>query len=198
MIAAMLLLTSCSASQTTSVQPVSSTSPRPSVDDSAFRQAVNQAMIAASAAQSAKSPASWEKVASLWSQGIASMKGVPKASPNYGSSLSKVKEYQEYFQYAQRKSVDVPQILVQVKELLKQGLTLRSSPDCTDKMRKLQPQAKELRAKIELMSPDSAVRVHLGATVIDLNLCVSCSDALAHEACIRVANGIKDAEQAVN
>ncbi|MHC5825888.1 MAG: hypothetical protein ACYT04_61060, partial [Nostoc sp.] len=44
-------------------------------------------------------------------------------------------------------------------------------------------------------APDSPIHTRLSTATIDLNLCVTCSEALAPDACNRVASAVKDAEQ---
>ena len=95
-------------------------------------------------------------------------------------------------------SNEFPNLLAQIKRLHKAGQDLRSKPNCTEEMQELQPQAKAIRAKAEAAAPDSPIRIYLAPAAIDLNLCVSCSDAIAPTACQNVASAIKDAEGYLN
>ncbi|WP_100898141.1 hypothetical protein [Nostoc flagelliforme] len=95
-------------------------------------------------------------------------------------------------------SNEFPDLLAQIKQLHKAGQELRSKSNCTQEMQKLQSQAKAIRAKAEAAAPDSPIRIYLAPAAIDLNLCVSCSDATAPTACQNVASAIKDAEGYLN
>ena len=67
-----------------------------------FTLAVNRALNAAEMAQSAKSQIEWEAVASQWQDATELMKIVPPSHPKYKEARKKVKEYQNYADYAIR------------------------------------------------------------------------------------------------
>lgn len=67
-----------------------------------FRDAVNKAMEAANAVQSAKTPEEWQNVATLWQTAIALMQQVPEGDANHAVAQQKVTEYTNYLQYAQQ------------------------------------------------------------------------------------------------
>jgi len=67
-----------------------------------FRDAVNKAMAAATAVQSAQDQAAWQAVAVQWQEAIALMQQVPADDPNYATAQAKVTEYTGYLQYAQQ------------------------------------------------------------------------------------------------
>ena len=67
-----------------------------------FTLAVNRALNAAEMAQSAKSQIEWEAVASQWQDATELMKIVPPSHPKYKEARKKVKEYQNYVDYAIR------------------------------------------------------------------------------------------------
>ncbi|MCW6038986.1 hypothetical protein K4A83_22425 [Spirulina subsalsa FACHB-351] len=79
----------------TEVAPAVPTSPTP------FRDAVNKAMEAANAVQTAQTQAEWQQVAQTWQEAIALMQQVPADDPNYATAQEKVTEYQGYLEYAQ-------------------------------------------------------------------------------------------------
>ncbi|MGG6242158.1 hypothetical protein ACQ4N7_26375 [Nodosilinea sp. AN01ver1] len=62
-------------------------------EDRTFADAVNQAMAAAEAAQTAKTSDEWENIANLWTQAINSMKAVPETNQNYQVAQQKAIEY---------------------------------------------------------------------------------------------------------
>jgi hypothetical protein len=70
--------------------------------DRTFADAVNQAMAAAEATQTARNPDEWEKAASLWTQAIELMKAVPEASENYQTAQQKITDYQPNLEYSQK------------------------------------------------------------------------------------------------
>ncbi|ASC70288.1 uncharacterized protein XM38_012250 [Halomicronema hongdechloris C2206] len=105
----MLALTSCglvpfsktSSSQETPAavaEEASSDEDQP-IDDS-FGEAVNTAMAAAEAAQTAQTADEWGNVAELWTKAIELMKAVPESSENYQTAQQKVEEYQRNVDYA--------------------------------------------------------------------------------------------------
>jgi len=65
-----------------------------------FREAVNAAMAAAVAAQTADSPQAWAEVARGWQQAIADMKAVAPTHPRYETAQQKATEYGKNFDYA--------------------------------------------------------------------------------------------------
>ncbi len=67
-----------------------------------FHDAVNQAMAAANAVQTAKTQAEWQNVVTLWQNAIALMKQVPPEHPRHDVAQQKVTEYTGYLQYAQK------------------------------------------------------------------------------------------------
>lgn len=69
-----------------------------------FKLAVNRAMNAAEMAQSAQSQLEWEAVASQWQDAMELMKIVPVNHPKYTLARKKIREYQRYYEYAQRVS----------------------------------------------------------------------------------------------
>lgn len=69
-----------------------------------FRDAVNKAMEAANAVQTAQSSEEWQAVVILWQEAIALMQQVPQEDPNYQTAQQKVTEYQKYLEYAQNNS----------------------------------------------------------------------------------------------
>ncbi|MCU0515490.1 MAG: hypothetical protein MUC60_01250 [Oscillatoria sp. Prado101] len=69
-------------------------------DTDSFRHAVNKATSAANMAQSAKSRAEWDTVASFWQEAIEFMKAVPPSSPNYKVARDRVVQYQRNLDYA--------------------------------------------------------------------------------------------------
>lgn len=101
----MLALTSCNISTLNETTPsqenqteASSTETQP-VEES-FGEAVNTAMAAAEAAQTATTANEWGNVAELWRKAIELMAAVPEDSENYQTAQQKVAEYQEYIDYA--------------------------------------------------------------------------------------------------
>ncbi|MEM9538295.1 MAG: hypothetical protein AAGA60_02160 [Cyanobacteria bacterium P01_E01_bin.42] len=66
-----------------------------------FRDAVNSAMSAANAVQTAQTQAEWQNVVTLWQTAIALMQQVPEGDPNRAVAQQKVTEYTGYLQYAQ-------------------------------------------------------------------------------------------------
>jgi hypothetical protein len=60
-----------------------------------FQQGIDAAQNAAFFAQTAKSKAEWESVASQWDQAIAFMKSVPQSNPNYAVAQNRVVLYQQ-------------------------------------------------------------------------------------------------------
>ena len=66
-----------------------------------FRDAVNSAMAAANAVQTAQTAAEWQNVVTLWQTAIALMKQVPAGDPDHAVAQEKVTEYTVYLQYAQ-------------------------------------------------------------------------------------------------
>jgi hypothetical protein len=69
--------------------------------DRTFADAINQAMAAAEATQTAKTSDEWKNAADLWTQAIDLMESVPETSENYQTSQQKVKEYQPNLEYAE-------------------------------------------------------------------------------------------------
>lgn len=60
-----------------------------------FQRGIDAAQNAAFFAQTAKSKAEWEFVASHWEEAIAFMKAVPPSSPNYNVALNRIVQYQQ-------------------------------------------------------------------------------------------------------
>ncbi|WP_017304154.1 hypothetical protein [Spirulina subsalsa] len=83
--------------------PAVPTSPTP------FRDAVNKAMAAANAVQTAQTQAEWQEVAQTWQEAIALMQQVSADDPNYATAQEKVTEYQGYLEYAQTNATNAPQ-----------------------------------------------------------------------------------------
>ncbi|MBD1874644.1 hypothetical protein H6F75_14225 [Nodosilinea sp. FACHB-131] len=71
-----------------------------SVQDRVFADAVNQAMAAAGAAQTAQNSDDWKNVSNLWTTAIELMRAVPETSQNYQAAQQKVSEYQSNLAYA--------------------------------------------------------------------------------------------------
>ncbi len=69
-----------------------------------FREAIGQATRAATLAQSAFSPADWNKVAMAWIEAVAWMQTVPPNSPKRVFAEKKVAEYLQNFTFAQRRA----------------------------------------------------------------------------------------------
>jgi hypothetical protein len=67
-----------------------------------FREAVNQAINAANLTQLAKSQNDWKTVANEWQKSIDMMTIVPVSSPNYAVAQTKILEYQQNLNYAQK------------------------------------------------------------------------------------------------
>lgn len=74
--------------------------PTPAADP--FREAVNEAMTAAEAVQTAQTAAEWQAVAEGWERAIALMKQVPESNPNYATAQQKISDYQPNLDYAQQ------------------------------------------------------------------------------------------------
>lgn len=118
----MLTLTACnvgSSEETTSPQAVqtevveeSSSPEAPLVDDS-FGEAVNTAMAASEATQTAKTTDEWKAVAELWSKAIELMKAVPETSENYQTAQQKATEYQSNLEYAKSNAVQAEEEIEQ-------------------------------------------------------------------------------------
>ncbi|MBE9079427.1 hypothetical protein IQ241_19350 [Romeria aff. gracilis LEGE 07310] len=72
--------------------------------DQTFRDAVNTAMEAATAAQIASTRDAWNYVGELWNKAIALMQAVPEADENYQIAQVKAVEYQKNLDYAQARS----------------------------------------------------------------------------------------------
>ncbi|MDB9313255.1 hypothetical protein PN462_09105 [Spirulina sp. CS-785/01] len=77
-------------------------SPNVPQSENPWYDAVNKAMEAANAVQTAQTQEEWQSVAQTWQQAIALMRQVPQDSPNYQQAQQKVTEYQGYLQYAQK------------------------------------------------------------------------------------------------
>lgn len=69
-----------------------------------FREAVSQAVRAASLSQNAFSPADWNQVAMAWIEAVAWMQSVPPNSPKRIFAEKKVREYLENFTYARQRA----------------------------------------------------------------------------------------------
>ncbi len=67
-----------------------------------FREAVNAAMTAAVAAQTAQAPQQWATVATSWHQAVTQMKAVATDHPRYATAQKKVVEYGKNFDYARQ------------------------------------------------------------------------------------------------
>ncbi len=67
-----------------------------------FREAVNAAMAAAVAAQTAQSPQQWATVATSWNKAITNMKAVAPDHPRYATAQQKATEYGKNFDYARQ------------------------------------------------------------------------------------------------
>ncbi|MBE7379923.1 MAG: hypothetical protein F6J95_000750 [Leptolyngbya sp. SIO1E4] len=65
-----------------------------------FREAVNSAMAAGEATQTAKTPEEWDNVATLWTNAIEFMEAVPESNDNYQVAQQKIFEYQPNLSYA--------------------------------------------------------------------------------------------------
>jgi len=69
-----------------------------------FREAVSQAIRAASLSQNAFSAADWNQVAMAWIEAVAWMQSVPPNSPKRIFAEKKVREYLQNFTYAQQRA----------------------------------------------------------------------------------------------
>lgn len=76
-------------------------SPQPNVS---YQQALVKAESATSISQSAISPEDWAIVSRKWQQAIQLLKAVPASHPNYKNAKAKLAEYQQQFDYAQKKA----------------------------------------------------------------------------------------------
>ncbi|MBD2180209.1 retroviral-like aspartic protease family protein [Planktothrix sp. FACHB-1355] len=85
---------SLAAKTTTSAVPQSDT----------YEQALVKAASANSISQSASSQDDWQIVSNKWQQAIELLKAVPAASPKYAIAKTKLKEYQQYLDYAQSRA----------------------------------------------------------------------------------------------
>ena len=65
-----------------------------------WRDAVNRAMAAAEAAQTAQTSDDWSAVATTWDEAIALLLSIPEADPNYARAQEKVVEYTRNLDYA--------------------------------------------------------------------------------------------------
>lgn len=90
-------------SQAPEVQAVNEVSEeQPVVEEDGFGEAVNSAMAASEAAQTAQTADEWSKVTELWGNAIELMQAVPETSENYQTAQQKVEEYQPNLEYAQK------------------------------------------------------------------------------------------------
>jgi chemotaxis protein histidine kinase CheA len=71
-------------------------------EDRTFADAVNQAMAAAEAAQTAKKSDDWKNVANFWTKAIELMEAVPETNQNYQIAQQKATEYQSNLAYARQ------------------------------------------------------------------------------------------------
>ena len=87
--------------------PEESTSEQPASDPEVnpFGDAVNAAMAAAEATQTANTAEEWREVAALWRQAIELMKAVSADSDNYSTAQQKVIEYQSNLEYAEQNAI---------------------------------------------------------------------------------------------
>lgn len=79
------------------------TEPAPATDRT-FADAINTAMSAAEAAQTAKTSDEWKNVENLWYRAITLMNTVPQTSVNYQTAQQKANEYQDNLAYARKNS----------------------------------------------------------------------------------------------
>ncbi|MBD2387569.1 hypothetical protein [Cylindrospermum sp. FACHB-282] len=84
-------------------QPQSAPSTLTQTDN--FREAVNQAIIAANLTQSAKSKTEWNNIVNGWKRAIELMKNVPASSSNYALAQQKILEYQRNLSYAEKNAL---------------------------------------------------------------------------------------------
>ncbi|NJN20836.1 MAG: hypothetical protein HC812_06145 [Leptolyngbya sp. RL_3_1] len=69
-----------------------------------WRDAVNTAMAASEAVQTAETVAEWRQAADLWREAIELMKAVPASSEYYPLAQEKALEYQPNFIYTQQRA----------------------------------------------------------------------------------------------
>lgn len=77
----------------------------PPVVDRTFADAVNQAMAASEASQTATSQDDWDSVANLWDAAVSQMESVPALNADYATAQLKVNEYQQNLDYAKERSI---------------------------------------------------------------------------------------------
>ena len=82
--------------QTTVSEPDSTEDP--------FRLAVNRAMAASEAAQSARSIDEWNNVSSLWREAVESMRAVPESHGDYTLAQEKASEYSANLEYSEERT----------------------------------------------------------------------------------------------
>lgn len=75
----------------------------PTPTPSQYQQAIDFAMAAANATQTAKTPAELSKVVESWGNAIAMLKQVPADDPHHGVAQQKIGEYQKNLAYAQQR-----------------------------------------------------------------------------------------------
>ena len=86
---------------TTKLNPPVATPQKPDVS---YQQALVKAESATSISQSATSLEDWAIVSRKWQQAIQLLKAVPASDPNYKNAKAKLAQYQEQFEYAQKKA----------------------------------------------------------------------------------------------
>lgn len=92
-------------SQPVSSAPVRSTpTPTPTPTEDFYQSALDSAASARSISQSAQSPEDWELVASRWKSAIASLKQVPKTSPNRRFANQKLAQFNQALANAEERA----------------------------------------------------------------------------------------------
>lgn len=74
----------------------------PTATQTPFYDAVNAAMAAAVAAQTAQTPQEWARVAGSWQTAVVNMKAVAPDHPRYATAQQKATEYSKNFDYARK------------------------------------------------------------------------------------------------
>jgi cytoskeletal protein RodZ len=96
------------APEAASPSPSPDASPTPTASTTPFRDAVNQAMAAAEATQTAATPDQWQQVADQWQSAIDLLKQVPAEDTNAAIAQEKITEYERNLDYAVQRASDGP------------------------------------------------------------------------------------------
>lgn len=91
------------ASPTATINSTAST-PSPTPAATPFRDAVNKAMQASTATQTAATPEQWQEVSQQWQASIDLMAKVPEGDANYSIAQQKIGEYQRNLDYAKQQA----------------------------------------------------------------------------------------------